>query len=174
MQIEIYSNLEAYVCLSCNTKTTKAIFQTKRKRIFHQNFRKPVSKCVASVHLHCLPTPKRRKLSLNLGDLQWFCLLFSTNERIAVGISLRTAFYLLVVTRVDDEFRFNDASTHEGHLRQNGELTWFCSETSYTSWCRFPSILWRIHSLVLISFNPNKYFIIYMSAKKSNFSIVYF
>ena len=24
----------------------------------------------------------------------------------------------------DDEFRFNDASTHEGHLRQNGELTW--------------------------------------------------
>ena len=30
----------------------------------------------------------------------------------------------------DDEFRFNDASTHEGHLRQNGELTWFCSETT--------------------------------------------
>ena len=29
----------------------------------------------------------------------------------------------------DDEFRFNDASTHEGHLRQNGELTWLCSET---------------------------------------------
>ena len=29
----------------------------------------------------------------------------------------------------DDEFRFNDASTHEGHLRQNGELTWFCNET---------------------------------------------
>ena len=29
----------------------------------------------------------------------------------------------------DDEFRFNDASTHEGHLRQNGELTLFCSET---------------------------------------------
>ena len=29
----------------------------------------------------------------------------------------------------DDEFRFNDASTHEGHLRQNGELTWFCIET---------------------------------------------
>ena len=28
----------------------------------------------------------------------------------------------------DDEFRFNDASTHEGHLRQNGELTWFCNE----------------------------------------------
>ena len=29
----------------------------------------------------------------------------------------------------DDEFRFNDASTHEGHLRQNCELTWFCNET---------------------------------------------
>ena len=29
----------------------------------------------------------------------------------------------------DDEFWFNDASTHEGHLRQNGELTWFCNET---------------------------------------------
>ena len=29
----------------------------------------------------------------------------------------------------DDEFRFNDASTHEGHLRQNGELT-FKVETS--------------------------------------------
>ena len=25
----------------------------------------------------------------------------------------------------DDEFRFYDASTHEGHLRQSGELTWF-------------------------------------------------
>ena len=32
----------------------------------------------------------------------------------------------------DDEFRFNNASTHEGHLRQNGELTWFCSETIIT------------------------------------------
>ena len=28
----------------------------------------------------------------------------------------------------DDEFRFNDASTHEGHWRQNGELTWFYNE----------------------------------------------
>ena len=25
----------------------------------------------------------------------------------------------------DDEFRFNDTSTHEGHLHQNGVLTWF-------------------------------------------------
>ena len=30
----------------------------------------------------------------------------------------------------NDEFRFNDASTHEGHLRQNGKLTWFCNETA--------------------------------------------
>ena len=29
----------------------------------------------------------------------------------------------------DDEFRFNDASTHEGYLLQNCELTWFCNET---------------------------------------------
>ena len=29
----------------------------------------------------------------------------------------------------DDEFRFNDTSTHEGHLRQNAELTWFCNQT---------------------------------------------
>ena len=27
-------------------------------------------------------------------------------------------------------FRFNDASTHEGHLRPNGVLTWFCNETA--------------------------------------------
>ena len=33
-------------------------------------------------------------------------------------------------TKDDDEFRFNDASTHEGHLRQNGKLTWFCNETA--------------------------------------------
>ena len=30
----------------------------------------------------------------------------------------------------DDEFRFNDASTHEGHLRQNGVLTRVFNETS--------------------------------------------
>ena len=36
---------------------------------------------------------------------------------------------LLKLLDDDDKFRFNDASTHEGHLRQNGELTWFCNET---------------------------------------------
>ena len=30
----------------------------------------------------------------------------------------------------DDEFRFNDASTHEGQLHQNGILTWFGIETA--------------------------------------------
>ena len=30
----------------------------------------------------------------------------------------------------DDKFRFNNASTHKGHLRQNGVLTWFCNETA--------------------------------------------
>ena len=25
----------------------------------------------------------------------------------------------------DDEFRFNSEATHEGHLHQNGILTWF-------------------------------------------------
>ena len=29
-----------------------------------------------------------------------------------------------------DEFRFNDASTHEDHLHQDGVLTWFCDETA--------------------------------------------
>ena len=32
----------------------------------------------------------------------------------------------------DDEFRFNDASAHERHLRQNGILTWFGIETAIT------------------------------------------
>ena len=33
-------------------------------------------------------------------------------------------FWLSVVVV---ELRFNDASTHEGHLCQNGVLTWFCN-----------------------------------------------
>ena len=32
-----------------------------------------------------------------LGDLRWFYLLFSANERFAVGISSRAAFNLFVV-----------------------------------------------------------------------------
>ena len=30
----------------------------------------------------------------------------------------------------DDDFGFKDASTHEGHLCQNGKLTWFSIETA--------------------------------------------
>ena len=32
---------------------------------------------------------------------------------------------LTVKQNDDDEFGFNNASTNEGHLRQNGILTWF-------------------------------------------------
>ena len=96
MQIEIYSNLEAYVCLSYDTMTTKTIFQMKRNPIFRQNFQKPLSKWVVLFQLRCLPSWKRRKVSLNLGDLRWFCLLSSANERIAVGVSWNAAFYLLL------------------------------------------------------------------------------
>ena len=45
-----------------------------------------------------------------------------------VAVSFDTAIASLSSVD-DDEFRFNDASTHEGHLRQNGELTWLCNET---------------------------------------------
>ena len=31
------------------------------------------------------------------------------------------AIFVILSRDDDDEFRFNDASTHEGHLRQNGE-----------------------------------------------------
>ena len=61
--------------------TTKAIFQMKIKHIFVSFFGKPVSKCVALFRLRCLLARKRCKVSLNLGDLWWFCLLFSTNKR---------------------------------------------------------------------------------------------
>ena len=48
----------------------------------------------------------------------------------AIMHSLTLVYYRIVHAHDDDdEFRFNDASTHEGHLRQNGELTWFCNET---------------------------------------------
>ena len=42
-----------------------------------------------------------------------------------------TFYIFLTQTEIDDdEFRFNDTSTHEGHLRQNGILTWFGIETA--------------------------------------------
>ena len=49
----------------------------------------------------------------------------------------------------DDEFRFNDASSLEGHLRQNDVLTWFCNETAIMishsaelSMKKFDNLLW--------------------------------
>ena len=98
-QIEIYSNLEAYVC-----HDNKSNFSNEKKTYFSSNFGKPVSKCVALFRLRCLPARKRRKVSLNIGDLRWFCLLFSANERFAVGISSRAAFNLFVVARVGAVF----------------------------------------------------------------------
>ena len=38
--------------------------------------------------------------------------------------------YMFDTLNDNDEFRFNDASTHEGHLRQKGVLSWFCNETA--------------------------------------------
>ena len=102
----------------------------KKTYFFVKIFGKPLSKCTSMFRLCCLPERKRRKVSLNLGDLRWFCLLSSMNERIAVGVSPRAAFYLLL------------------HL-------------SAPFSCNFVKDAARL--LVLISFNPNKYFIIYMN-----------
>ena len=97
MQIEIYLNLEAYVC-----HDNKSNFSNEKNNniFFVKIFGKPISKCVALFRLRCLPAWKRRKVSLNIGDLRWFCLLFSANERFAVGISSRAAFYLFAVAGV--------------------------------------------------------------------------
>ena len=95
-QTEIYSNLEAYVC-----HDNKSNFSNEKKNIFFVKiFGKPVFKCVALFGLRSLPARKRCKVSLNIGDLGWLCLLFSANERFAVGISSRAAFNLFVVARV--------------------------------------------------------------------------
>ena len=56
----------------------------------------------------------------------YFDLLSESIDRANTNI---IDIFILNDVNDDDEFRFNDASTHEGHLRQNGELTWFCSET---------------------------------------------
>ena len=100
MQIEIYSNLEAYVC-----HDNKSNFSNEKKTYFSSKFSEnPVSKCIALFRLRCLPARKRRKVSLNIGSLRWFWLLFSLNKHIAVGISSRAAFYLFVVARVGAVF----------------------------------------------------------------------
>ena len=60
-------------------------------------------------------------------------LLRPSNEvnvkKIAFGNKERSGKFILYINMLtinnDDEFRFNDASTHEDHLRQNGIVTWF-------------------------------------------------
>ena len=98
MQIEIYSNLEAL------SWQQKQFFKWKENIFFVKMFGKPVSKCVTLFRLRCLPARKRHKVSLNIGDLRWFCLLFSAKESFAVGISSRAAFNLFVVARVGAVF----------------------------------------------------------------------
>ena len=86
----------------CLSWQQKQFFKWEENIFFVKIFGKPVSKFVALFRLRCLPARKRR--SLNIGELRWFCLLFSANERIAVGNSSRAAFYLFVVTRVGAVF----------------------------------------------------------------------
>ena len=105
-QIQIFSNLEAYVCVSYDAMTTKAIFQMERKHIVKIS-RKPVSKCVAAFQLHCLPVRKRRKVNLNLVVLRWFCLLFSTNERIGVGVFHRELPFIYLLLHKSAPFSRN-------------------------------------------------------------------
>ena len=55
----------------------------------------------------------------SIGDLRWFCLLFSANERFAIGISSRTAFNLFVVARVGAVFpQFCEVSNLFAHVDQ--------------------------------------------------------
>ena len=52
-------------------------------------------------------------------------------------------------TLFDDEFRFNDTSTYEGHLRQIGILTWFGTETAIImSYIVYESTLFATHPAV--------------------------
>ena len=54
-------------------------------------------------------------------------LLMSTHNTCFLGgIRNHQGFWLKIDN--DDEFRFNDASTHEGNLCQNGILIWFSIE----------------------------------------------
>ena len=89
----------------CLSWQQKQFFKWKENIFFVKIFGKPVSKCVALFLLRCLPARKRSKVSQNISNLRWYWLLFSMNERIAVGISSRAAFYLFVVTLVGAVFQ---------------------------------------------------------------------
>ena len=85
----------------CLSWQQKQFFKWEENIFFVKIFGKPVSKFVALFRPRCLPVRKRRKVSLNIGELRWFCLLFSANERIAVGIVGNSSrAYLFVVARV--------------------------------------------------------------------------
>ena len=72
---------------------------------------------------HTLLLKKLRHYKISDETLLWFSsYLLNRKQKVVIN-------YIESTTDDDDEFRFNDASTHEGHLRQNGELTWFCNET---------------------------------------------
>ena len=59
----------------------------------------------------------------------WICIrntspTYAFMEKFKKNISDTTTVLSRAVLPSDDELRFNDASTHEGHLHQNGVLTW--------------------------------------------------
>ena len=104
----------------------KQFFKWKENIFFVNIFGKPVSKCAASFRLLCTPVRKRRKVSLNLDNLRWFYLLFSTNNVL-----------LLVFHR---------------------ELSFICLLLHQSAPFSRNFVKDATHSLVLISFNPKKYF----------------
>ena len=59
-------------------------------------------------------------------NTQWLLLSKFLEEE---GLELQ-GWQLYLVLDDDDEFGFKDASTHVGHLHQNGTLTWFSIEST--------------------------------------------
>ena len=55
-------------------------------------------------------------------------MIKSSQKNVAIPVGVEPATSWSPVG--DDEFGFNDTSTHEDHLRQNGVLLWFCNETA--------------------------------------------
>ena len=154
MQIEIYSNLEAYVC-----HDIKSNFSNEKKTYFTSKFSEnPVSKRIALFRLRCLPERKRCKVhvSLNIGNLRWFCLLFSANKHIAVGISSRAAFYLFVVARVGTVFpQFCEVSNSFARVNQL-QSEQICH---YIHFCKIISALLFLRKHVLGLFSHVFYFL---------------
>ena len=81
----------------------------------------------------------------------YFLIFFSSSDSITdfkESITNNKSYKKIIILKFnnkridDDEFRFNDASTHEGHLRQNGELTWIkeLARTMFSEKTDVPSI----------------------------------